>query len=107
MLPTHGDHALFNALFFTIELMRHPAFKFLQPGVAVRLEAGFPVIESGPPYMRFVTCLSNITGFLPNLEEELALLGSGEAKLRLSLAHALMLPDFRALSKVQLTKTEK
>jgi len=104
MLPTHGDHALFNALFFTVELMRHPAFKFLQPGIAVRLEAGFPVIESGSPYMRFLTCLSNITGFLPDLEEKLALLGSGEAKVRMSLAHAVMLPYIRVWFKVQLTK---
>jgi hypothetical protein len=86
--------------------MRHPAFKFLQPGVAVRLEAGFPVIESGSPNMRFMTCPSNITGFLPDLEEELALLESGEAKVRMSLAHAVMLLDFRVLFKVQLTKTK-
>jgi hypothetical protein len=106
MLPAHGDHALFDACLFAVKLMRHPAFKFLQPSIAVRIEARFPVIERGSPYVGLGTGFGDVTGFFPNLEEKPALLWSCEAKVRSFLAHVVILPDFPVLFKVQLTKTD-
>jgi hypothetical protein len=53
----------------------------------------------------FATGFGDAAVFLPDLKEELALLGCGEAKVRPFLAHTAILPDFRVLFKVQVTKT--
>jgi len=41
-----SDHTLFDAFVFPVQLVRHPTVERLEPGIALLVESGFPIVTA-------------------------------------------------------------